>query len=139
MLKLHAERSLPILFTMGFMVHLINLSTYLRNGKLDPGLFMSPMVDAALFAVMLYSSIALIWEHKVFFKTYGFDKSAGRKIGYWFITYYVTASIPGHIYYMYTADSSYFAWFPWWFSPLIMTVYCLMIWFCFSLKPKTQS
>ncbi|AXR67818.1 hypothetical protein [Leptospira mayottensis] len=138
MLRFHAERSLLLLFTMDFTFHLINLSTHLHYSKADPGFFMSPMVDAVLSAIMLYSSFALIWEYKVFFKTYGFDKSTGRKIGYWFITYYVIASIPGHMYCIYTAKSS-ITWFLWWFSPLIMTVYCLMIWFCFSLKPKIQS
>lgn len=139
MLRFHAERSMPILFTMGFVVHLINFSNYLRNGKVDPSIFMSPLVDSALFIVMLYSSFALLWERKAFFETYGFEKSIGRKIGYWFITFYVTASLPGHVYYIYSADASYFAWFAWWFSPIIMTVYCFMIGFCYSLKPISRS
>ncbi|RHX92418.1 hypothetical protein [Leptospira stimsonii] len=135
MLKFHAEKSLPILFTMGFVLHLINFAHYIRDGKADPGQVMTPIVDIALFAVMLYSAFALIWEYKAFFQTYGFTDKIRRKIGYWYITVYVTASIPGHIYYIYTADGSYFEWFAWWFSPIIMVVYIVMIGFCLSLKP----
>ncbi len=135
MLKFHAEKSLPLLFTMGFTLHLINLAHYLRDGKADPGQVMTPIVDIGLSIVMLYSAFALIWEHKIFFKVYGFTNKLGHKIGYWFITTYVTASIPGHVYYIMTADGSYFESFGWWFSPIIMTVYVSMIGFLYSLKP----
>jgi hypothetical protein len=55
---------------------------------------------------------------------------------YWILAFYVTASVSGHVRYLLTRDTSYFDFFPWWFSPIIMAVYVLFI--AFLLDPLEE-
>jgi hypothetical protein len=130
----YVEKTVPLLMMGGFMVHLIRLAQYLQNGTADLSLILLPQVDLVLTLLMIYCSIIMIGLWRRFFRV--FKMSANwRKVVYWMITFYITASIPGHISYLAFGDTSYFNFFPWWFSPIIMVVYIAFIMYFFSLKP----
>ncbi|WP_433915080.1 hypothetical protein [Leptospira weilii] len=185
--RLYPEKSLLVLFSMGFFFHLNNFTQYLRDQAAHTRFLVFahnnhiilPIVDLFLFIVILYSVFALIWEHKAFFNNYSIKYR--YKIIYGFVTFCLTQSIGGYLFYiifkdfnfffkdtfigecrrclglpspsfpipispfspvniylLYTGDDSYLEHFDWWISPIMMTIYVGMIWFCFSLKPKTE-
>jgi hypothetical protein len=63
--------------------------------------------------------------------------SRWRKVVYGLITFYVCASVPGHVRYLLAGNTSYFDIFPWWFSLVIMPVYLLVIAYFFTLPPPS--
>lgn len=127
------ETFVPMLLTAGFVLHLINASRYLLTGSSALTDIVSWPVDLGLFALMLFCAVALIARRKAMFATY--DLSAlPRRVGYWVITVYITASLPGHLFYLTTGSTVYLDIFPWWFSPLIMVVYVGMIGYFISLR-----
>ena len=129
----HVEKVVPLLMMTGFMIHLINIARYVHFGEADISSILLPMVDLPLSLLMLYCSIALLAFNKRFFTI--FDMQAKwRKSVYWLIVFYITASIPGHARFLISGDTTYFTFFPWWFSPIIMVVYILFIMFFFSLR-----
>ncbi|MDY6999093.1 MAG: hypothetical protein SW019_21065 [Actinomycetota bacterium] len=132
------ETFVPMLLTAGFTIHLINASRHLLTGSSTVADIVSRPVDFCLFALMLFCSIALIARRKAVFATYDLTAPA-RRVGYWIITVYVTASLPGHVAYLTTGSTGYLDFFPWWFSPLIMVVYVVMIGFFVSLRPAAAS
>ncbi len=185
--RLYPEKSLLILFSMGFLLHLNNFMQYLRDQTAHTRFLVIahnnqitlPIVDLCLFIVISYSVFALIWEYKVFFKNYGIGYR--YKIIYWFVTFCLMQSIsgylhyiifkdfifffddtfigdmcrrclgtmpyfsfplpffplsPAHTYMLYTGDESYFAYFHWWISPIMMTIYAGMIFVSLSLRPN---
>ena len=131
----HVEKVVPLLMMTGFMIHLINIARYVHFGEADLSSILLPMVDLPLSLLMLYCSIALLVFNKRFFTI--FDMQAKwRKSVYWLIVFYITASIPGHARFLISGDTTYFTFFPWWFSPIIMVVYILFIMFFFSLRRR---
>ena len=118
------------------MVHLINLGRYIHFGKAELSFILLPVVDFPLGLLMLYCAIILIFRYKQLFAI--FDMSAiWRKVVYWLITFYIAMSIPGHVSFLSSGDTTYFDFWPWWFSPIIMVVYILFIIFFFTLE-KTE-
>jgi hypothetical protein len=74
---------------------------------------------------MAYCALGLIFGYRHFFQQFGITER-WRRVAYWLITFYVTASLPGHFNFLVLGDTRYFDVFPWWFSPVIMAVYVLM-------------
>jgi hypothetical protein len=120
------EKAVPLLMVAGFTVHLVNLAHYLQYGQAEIKGVLLPAVDAVLAVWMTYCAIGLIFGFKRFFERFAL-RGLWRRAAYWAITFYVTASLPGHIRFLAFGDTSYFDTFPWWFSPIIMTVYALII------------
>lgn len=129
----YVEKTVPLLMMGGFMVHLIRLAQYLQYGAADLSLILLPQVDIVLTLLMIYCSVIMIGLWRRFFRL--FKMSATRKVVYWLITFYITSSIPGHLSYLASGNTSYFDFFPWWFSPIIMVVYVAFILYFFSLQP----
>jgi len=132
----YIEKIVPLLMMGGLMVHLINLGRYIHFGKAELSFILLPVVDFPLGLLMLYCAIILIFRYKQLFAI--FDMSAiWRKVVYWLITFYIAMSIPGHVSFLSSGDTTYFDFWPWWFSPIIMVVYILFIMFFFTLE-KTE-
>lgn len=132
----YIEKIVPLLMMGGLMVHLINLGRYIHFGKAELSFILLPVVDFPLGLLMLYCAIILIFRYKQLFAI--FDMSAiWRKVVYWLITFYIAMSIPGHVSFLSSGDTTYFDFWPWWFSPIIMVVYILFIIFFFTLE-KTE-
>ncbi len=132
----YIEKIVPLLMMGGLMVHLINIGRYIHFGKAELSFILLPVVDFPLGLLMLYCAIILIFRYKQLFAI--FDMSAiWRKVVYWLITFYITMSIPGHVSFLSSGDTTYFDFWPWWFSPIIMVVYILFIIFFFTLE-KTE-
>lgn len=120
------EKAVPLLMTGGFSVHLINLAHHIHFGQTGIKSVLLPTVDAVLAVWMTYCAVGLIFGHQHFFQR--FDICAGwRRVAYWIVTVYVTVSLPGHFSFLIFGDTRYFDAFPWWFSPIIMAVYVLII------------
>jgi len=119
----------------GFMLHLIRVAQYLEFGEAHVARYVLPLVDLILAILMAYSSVCLIVLRRRFFQAYEMD-GGWRKFVYYAVTFYVTASIPGHIYFLNTGDASYFTFFPMWFSLFIMTIYVGVIIFFSTLKTR---
>ncbi|WP_099023727.1 hypothetical protein [Mycolicibacterium palauense] len=132
------ETFVPMLMTAGFVIHLINASRHLLTGSSDVAEIISWPVDLCLFALMLFCSVALIARRKTVFAAYDLA-TAPRRVGYWVITGYITASLPGHLFFLTTGSTVYFDVFPWWFSLLIMAVYLVMIGYFVSLRPVART
>lgn len=132
------ETFTPMLLTAGFTIHLINASRHLLTGGSEVTDIISWPVDLCLFLLMLFCAVALIARHKAMFATYDLT-ALPRRVGYWVITVYVTASLPGHIAYLTTGNTAYFDVFLWWFSLLIMVVYVVMIGYFVSLRPLVRT
>jgi len=132
------ETFVPMLLTAGFVIHLINASRYLLTGSSNVADIISPPVDLCLFTLMLFCAVALIARRKTMFATYDLT-ALPRRIGYWVITVYITASLPGHLFFLTTGSTMYFDMFPWWFSLLIMVVYVVMIGYVVSLRPVAHT
>jgi hypothetical protein len=131
----HAEDSLLLLMSGGFFVHLINASRHLRDdGSQVADILLRP-VDLALFLLMAHCAVALIVRSRQFAHTYDLT-SAGRRLGYWAITAYVTLSLPGHVLFLLTGNPRFFDAFPWWFSFVIMPVYLLIVVYVVSLSRR---
>ena len=132
----YIEKIVPLLMMGGLMVHLINIGRYIHFGKAELSFILLQVVDFPLGLLMLYCAIILIFRYKQLFAI--FDMSAiWRKVVYWLITFYITMSIPGHVSFLSSGDTTYFDFWPWWFSPIIMVVYILFIIFFFTLE-KTE-
>lgn len=132
----YIEKIVPLLMMGGLMVHLINLGRYIHFGKAELSFILLPVVDFPLGLLMLYCAIILIFRYKQLFAI--FDMSAiWRKVVYWLIAFYIAMSIPGHVSFLSSGDTTYFDFWPWWFSPIIMVVYILFIIFFFTLE-KTE-
>jgi len=113
------------LLVIGFALHLVNLGRYLSTGQSELAAIFTPATDAVLTTWMAYCSILLIAGARRFFARY--HVVGWRKVVYWLVAFYVTASLPGHLSFLTTGNTSYFDTFPVWFSPIIMTVYVLFI------------
>lgn len=132
------EAFVPMLLTAGFVIHLINASRHLLTGSSDVADILTWPVDLGLFLLMLFCAVALFARRKAMFAVY--DLSAlPRRVGYWVITVYVTASLPGHLLFLTTGSTVYFDVFPSWFSLLIMVVYVVMIGYFVSLRPAART
>lgn len=131
----HVEKSVLILMTGGFFIHLINASRYWALGTARVSDVLTWPVDFCLAAVMIFCSVALIARRRAFAQTFHVD-SWPRRVGYWAITFYITVSIPGHIQFLFTGNTRYFDVFPWWFSLIIMPVYVLIMAYFITLKPR---
>ena len=83
---------------------------------------------------MLYCAFVLIVRWKDVFGAFAIATSP-RRIGYWAITFYIGASLPGHLLYLSTGNTAYFDAFPWWFSLIIMPVYMLITAYFITLEP----
>jgi len=133
----NVEKFVLILITGGFFIHLINVSRHYAVGASKVGDILQWPVDFCLTAIMIYCAVALIVRWRVF--TQAFDvASLARRIGYWAITFYITASVPGHLLFLSTGNTKYFDAFPWWFSLIIMPVYALIIAYFITLKPRSR-
>src|SRR5205809_5200706 len=126
-----------ILFVMGFSLHLASFGQYLASGRADLLHIITPTFDAVLGAWMLYCGVLLVFGRKRFFALY--DVHGWRTAVYWLITAYVTLSLPGHARYQLTHDPSYFEMFPWWFSPVIMSVYIFFCAYLLTLSPRSRT
>lgn len=133
----HIEKIVPLLMMGGFMVHMINLGRYIHFGKADISFILLPAVDLPLGLMMLYCAIILIFRHKQFFSIFDMDATWHKAI-YWLITFYISMSIPGHVSFLASGDTSYFDFWPWWFSPIIMVVYILFMLFFYTLEEKSE-
>jgi hypothetical protein len=129
----YVEMTVPLLMMGGFMLHLIRVAQFLEFGEAHVARYVLPLVDLVLAILMAYSSGCLIGLRRRFFQTYQMD-GRWHKFVYYAVTFYVTASIPGHIYFLSTGDASYFTFFPMWFSLFIMTIYIGVIVFFSTLK-----
>jgi hypothetical protein len=130
------EKAVPLLMTMGFTIHLVNLAHYLRDGHTAIREVILPGVDVVLGSWMAYCAVGLILGFKGFFER--FAVHGWRVIVYWIVTFYVTASVPGHVLFLLRGDTRYFDVFPWWFSPIIMCVYVLFILYFTTLSQNRQ-
>ncbi len=131
----HVEEAVLLLMSGGFFVHLINLSRHLRDEASQVGDILLRPVDGALFLIMAYCAVVLIFRFRHFFRAYDMS-STGRRLGYWAITAYVTVSLPGHVLFLLTGDTRFFDGFPWWFSLVIMPVYVLVVAYVLTLRPR---
>jgi hypothetical protein len=120
-----------VLLTMGFTLHLANLGQYAHHHQTRLASIISPVMDGMLGLWMALCAALLLLRWRPFFDAY--QMHGWRQVVYWILTVYVTASVPGHVRYVLTRDTSYFDFFPWWFSPIIMVVYVLFIAFLLSL------
>lgn len=132
------DRMVPVLMTGGFFVHLINVSNYLARGGAGIKEVLTWPVDFSLALIMAYCAVILIWRWAELFEVFAI-RSAARKIGYWAITFYIAASVPGHALFLSTGNTSYFDVFPWWFSFIIMPVYVLIAVYFLTLKPVRRT
>lgn len=129
------EKAVPTLITGGFFLHLINLSRALAfEGTSASDVVLWP-VDAALFALMLYSATALILRHKAVAARFDM-RAPWRRVGYGLITAYVVVSLPIHVVYLATGNIDLITAFPSWFSGAILPVYVAVLAYFFSLKPR---
>lgn len=133
----NVEKFVPILITGGFFIHLINVSRHFIYGQSRVGEVLMWPVDLPLAIIMLFCAVALILRWRAFFATFDMRSSA-RKTSYWAITFYITASLPGHALFLSTGDTRYFDVFPWWFSLIIMPVYVLIIAYFITLRPADR-
>jgi hypothetical protein len=95
-------------------------------------------VDLVLATLMVFCAAALILRHREMAAAYDIA-SVSRRIGYWLITFYITASIPGHLLFLTSGNTAYFDVFPWWFSLIIEPVYVLIIAYFVTLAPRTST
>jgi hypothetical protein len=129
------ERVVPVLITGGLFVHLVNISRYLLLGGSTVSEVLLWPVDLVLAALMVFCAVALIWRRREF--AAAFDvRSRARRIGYWLITFYIAASVPGHVLFLTTGNTTYFDVFPWWFSIVILPVYVAIITYFVTLRER---
>jgi hypothetical protein len=130
----HVEKIVPLLFTAGFFAHLINIAREFAYGSSTIKEILLWPVDFVLALIMIYCGIALVARRKEFFTA--FDMNAlPRRIGYWVITVYIIASIPGHLLFLVFGNTVYFDIFPWWFSVVLLLPYVVMIGYFITLRP----
>jgi hypothetical protein len=132
------DRAVPILMTGGFFAHLINVSNYLANGHARIGEVLTWPVDFSLALVMIYCAIILIWRWRDIFAAFDI-RSRPRQLGYWIITVYTAASVPGHVLFLTTGNTIYFDTFPWWFSLIIMPAYLVIMLYFLTLPHGPRS
>ena len=133
----YVERLVPVLITGGFFVHLVHLSRYFLTGSSKVGDVLMWPVDVVLAALMIYCAAALILRWREMADAFDIA-SLARRIGYWLITVYIAASIPGHILFLASGNTAYFDVFPWWFSLIIEPVYVLIIVYFVTLSPRAS-
>lgn len=126
----------PMLMTAGFFIHLINVSRYLLTGHSAVADILTWPVDLCLTLLMAYCAVALIARRRAMVAAFDLTPLP-RRVGYWVITFYITASLPGHLLFLTTGNSAYFEAFPWWFSLVIMPVYVVMTVYFLLLRPAT--
>ena len=131
----HVEKIVPILFSGGFFAHLINTARYFELGHSDIGEVLLWPVDFTLAVIMTFCALALVLRHQAMATAYRVGTFA-RKMGYWVITGYITLSVPGHVLFLTSGNTSYFDFFPWWFSLIIMPAYILMTAYFITLVPR---
>ena len=127
----------PFLLVMGFSLHLVNLGQYIEYGHTNLASIISPTTDCVLTLWMAYCSALLILGAGRFFRAY--EVTGRKRMVYWVATFYVTASLPGHAFYIVTHNQRYFDFFPWWFSPIIMVVFVFFISFFLALSPRAPT
>ena len=121
-----------VLLTMGFTLHLANLGQYAHSHHTRLASIISPVMDGTLGVWMAFCAVVLLLRWRSFFAAY--DLRGWKRVVYWILTFYVAVSVPGHVRYVATRNTSYFDFFPWWFSPIIVSVYVLFIAFLLSLR-----
>ena len=131
---LAAEKYVPLLMTYGFTLHIIRVAFYVRDGTANLSQIILPLVDLPLAIMMAYCALALVRSWRQFFQVFEI-RSTWRKVVYWMITFYIAASVPGHIGFLVFGNTVYFDVFPWWFSVMLLFVYAAIIAYFFSLKP----
>src|SRR5574339_1190251 len=115
----HTEQYVPLLMVYGFTLHIIRVATYLRDGIADLSQIILPLVDLPLAIMMTYCALAMIISWRQFFQRFQL-RDTWRKVIYWMIAFYITASVPGHISFLVFDSTTYFDFFPWWFSVIIL-------------------
>lgn len=131
----HTEQYVPLLMVYGFTLHIVRVATYLRDGIADLSQIILPLVDLPLAILMSYSALAMIVAWRQFFQRFEM-RGTGRKVIYWMIAFYITASVPGHIRFLAFGNTTYFDFFPWWFSVILLFVYAAIVMYFFTLKPN---
>jgi hypothetical protein len=130
----HAEKYVPLLMTYGFTLHIIRVAIYFREGTANLSQIILPLVDLPLAIMMAYCALAMIFAWRQFFKVYEMP-STWRKVVYWMIAFYIAGSVPGHINFLIFGNTTYFDFFPWWFSVILLFAYGAIVAYFFSLKP----
>lgn len=131
----HAEKYVPLLMTYGFTLHIIRVAIYLRDGTANLSQIILPLVDLPLAIVMAYCALAMIIAWRQFFQMFEM-RVTWRKVIYWIIAVYIAGSVPGHIRFLAFGSTTYFDFFPWWFSVILLFVYAAIIVYFFTLKPN---
>ena len=80
----HAEKYIPVLMTYGFILHIIRVARYLRDGTADLSQIILPLVDLPLAILMAYCALAMIVAWREFFQTFNL-RANWRKVAYWLI------------------------------------------------------
>jgi hypothetical protein len=133
------ESLVPILMAGGFFVHGVNASRHiLTDGSSRISDVLLWPVDLCLAVIMVFCGIVLIARHRAMSARFDLT-SRPRRIGYWMITVYICASVPGHLLFLATGNTRYFDFWPWWYSLAILPVYVLMAAFFISLRPAAGS
>ena len=134
----HAEKYVPLLMTYGFVLHIIRVAIYLREGTANLSQIILPLVDLPLAIMMAYCALAMIIAWRPFFQRFQM-RVTWRKVVYWIIAVYITGSVPGHIGFLAFGSTTYFDFFPWWFSAILLFVYAAIIVYFFTLKLNDNS
>jgi hypothetical protein len=132
------ESVVPILLTGGFVVHVVNASRHMLLGGSQLSEVLLWPVDLCLTTIMIFCAVALIARHHAVAERYDISSPA-RRIGYWVITFYICASIPGHLLFLATGNTRYFDFWPWWYSLAILPVYIVMAAFFISLPSRVNA
>lgn len=130
----YVERLVPVLIAGGFFVHLVHLSRYFLTGSSRVSDVLMWPVDFVLATLMVYCAAGLLLRRREMAAAFDIGSTA-RRIGYWLITFYIAASIPGHLLFLTSGNTAYFDVFPWWFSLIIEPVYVLIIGYFVTLVP----
>jgi hypothetical protein len=134
----HAEKYVPLLMTYGFVLHIIRVAIYLRDGTANLSQIILPLVDLPLAIMMAYCALAMITDRRQFFQMFEM-RATWRKAVYWIIAFYIAGSVPGHIGFLAFGNTTYFDFFPWWFSAILLFVYAAIVVYFFTLKLKDNS
>lgn len=133
---LAAEKYVPLLMTYGFVLHIVRVAFYFRDGTANLSQIILPLVDLPLAIMMAYCAFAMIRSWRQFFQVFEI-RSTWRKVAYWMITFYIAGSVPGHIGFLVFGKTAYFDFFPWWFSVILLFAYAAIIAYFFSFKTRT--
>ena len=91
----------------------------------------TPAFDMILAIPMVYSAIGMIafWRRVAL-------RNLWQKIFYGFSVVYFVGSVPLHVQTYFTSDLSYVAWFPVWYSAVLMPLFAYFIYFFWNLEFK---